>query len=99
MMRMLGRLEIRGGWRYSAKHIPSVQNKLADGISRWPRAELADRIRNLTKTEGWCEQSIGPAGERLCAIVLQTKNIQPRHDDMLWKLMTSTSATPGQLNR
>ena len=88
MMRMLGRLEIRGGWRYSAKHIPGVQNTLADGISRWPRAEVADRIRLHTKTDGWREQSIGPAGERLCAIVLQTKNIHPRHDEMLWQLMT-----------
>ena len=36
MMRMLGRLEIQGGWRYDAKHIPGVQNTLAGGISRWP---------------------------------------------------------------
>ena len=34
MMRMLGRLEIQGGYRYDAKHIPGVQNTIADGISR-----------------------------------------------------------------
>ena len=34
MMRMLGRLEIQGGWRYVAKHIPGVQITLANGISR-----------------------------------------------------------------
>ena len=46
MMRMLDRLEIQEGWRYDAKHIPGVQNTLlADGISRWPRLELADRVR------------------------------------------------------
>ena len=27
MMRMLGRLEIQGGWRYDAKHSPGVQNE------------------------------------------------------------------------
>ena len=32
MMRMLGRLEIQGGCRYEAKHIPGVQNTIADGI-------------------------------------------------------------------
>ena len=26
MMRRLGRLEIQGGWRYDAKHIPGLQN-------------------------------------------------------------------------
>lgn len=97
MMRMLGRLEIRGGWRYHAKHIPGVENVVADGISRWPREEVADRIRTLTKTDGWREQAIGSPGERLCAIVLQTKNIQPRHDEMLWKLLTATNSTAGQL--
>ena len=29
IMRMLGCLEIQGGWRYNAKHIPGVQNTLA----------------------------------------------------------------------
>ena len=73
MMRMLGRLEIQGGWRYDAKYIPGVQNTLADGISRWPRSELADRVRQLTNTDEWSEQSIGARGERLCEIVMQTR--------------------------
>ena len=90
MMRMLGRLEIQGGWGYDAKHIPGVQNTLADGISRWPRSELADRVRKLTNTDDWSEQSIGTRGERLCEIVLQTKNIAPRHDNMLWEIMAAS---------
>ena len=94
MMRMLGRLEIQGGWRYDAKHIPGVQITLADGISRWPRSELADRVRQLTNTDDWSEQSIGTRGERLCEIVLQTKNIAPRHDNMLWEIMAA-SDQPG----
>ena len=89
MMRTMGRLEIRGGWRYDAKHIPGVENTLADGISRWPRAELAEKVRQLTNTDDWREQSIGESGERLCEIVLQTKNITTRHDNMLWKLLTA----------
>ena len=90
MMRMLGRLEIQGGWRYDAKHIPGVQNTLADGISRWPRSELADRVRQLTNTDDWSEQSIGTRGECLCEIVLQTKNIASRHDNMLWEIMAAS---------
>ena len=51
MMRMLDRLEIQGGWMYDGKQIPGVQNTLADGISRWPLSELADRVRQLTNTD------------------------------------------------
>ena len=36
LMTMLGRLEITGGWSHDAKHIPGVQNTLADGISLGP---------------------------------------------------------------
>ena len=34
LMRMLGRLELTGGWTPTAKHIPGVRNTLADDISR-----------------------------------------------------------------
>ena len=70
MMRMLGRLEIQGGWRYDAKHFSDVQSTLTDGISRWPRSEIFDRVKQLTNTDDWSEQSIGARGERLCEIVL-----------------------------
>ena len=90
MMRMLGRLEIQGGWRYDAKHTPGVQNTLADGISRWPRSELAERVRQSTNTDDWSEKSIGAREERLRDIVLQTKNIAPRHD-MLCEIRTASA--------
>ena len=90
MMRMPGRLEIQGSWRYDAKHIPGVQNTLADGTSPWPRSKLADRVRRLTKTDDWYEKAIGSRGERLCEIVLQTKNIAPRHDNTLWEITASS---------
>ena len=91
MMRVLGRLEIQGGWRYD---IPGVQNTLADGISRWARSELADRVRQLTNTDDWSKQLIGARGERLCEMVLQRKNIAPRHDSMSWEIITA-SDKPG----
>ena len=90
MMRTLGHLEIQGGWRYDAKYILGVQNTLVDGISRWPRSELADSVRQLTNTDHWSEQSIGAREECLREIVLQAKNIAPRHDSMLWEIMTAS---------
>jgi len=87
MMRTLGRLEVKGGWRYDAKHIPGVENVRADGISRWPRAELAEKVRQLTNSDAWREQAIGGNGQRICEIILQTRNIAPRHDNIVWDLM------------
>ena len=78
------------GFEVRCKHIPGVQNTLADGISRWPRSELADRVRQLMNTDDCYEQTIGARGERLCEIVLQTKNIASRHDNMLWEIMTAS---------
>ena len=43
LMRMLGRLEIVGGWNHTAKRSPGVHSSLADGISRWPRLLWADK--------------------------------------------------------
>ena len=34
LMRILGRLELAGGWNHTAKYVAGVQNILADGISR-----------------------------------------------------------------
>ena len=51
LMRMLGRLEIEGGWNRTAKRIPRVRNTLDGGISRWRRVILADKIRELTNSD------------------------------------------------
>ena len=34
LMRMLGRLKIKGGWNHTTKHISGVRNTLADVMSR-----------------------------------------------------------------
>ena len=79
LMRMTGRLELAGGWNHTAKHVPGVQNSLADGISRWPRGMLADIVREISHSSDWREQSIGPRRSRMFDIVLQTKNILIKH--------------------
>ena len=70
-MRMLGRLEIKGGWNHTAKHIPGVQITLADGISRWPRVILADKVRELTNSDDWSKQDIRTSGKGIFDTVLQ----------------------------
>ena len=60
-MRLLSRLEITSGWSHAPKHIPGVKNVIADGISTWPKNEIASNLRSLV-TEEWKEQDIGDSG-------------------------------------
>ena len=78
-MSWLGRLKLAGGLDHNAKGIPGVQITLAGRISRWPREMLADKVRELTHSSDWREQSIGPRWSGICDIVLQTKNILTKH--------------------
>ena len=87
LMRMLGRLELAGGWNHTIKHIPGVQNSLADGVSRWPREMLADKVRELTHSSDWREQSIGPRRSGIVYTVLHIQNTLTKHDDVLWTLL------------
>ena len=85
-MQTVFRLRLAGAWNCNAKGIPGVHNTLADGVSRWPREMLADKVRELTHASDWREQSIGPQGSWIFYIVLQI-NILTKHDDVLWTLM------------
>ena len=86
-MKMLDRIEIKGGWSHIAKHIPRVQNTPADDISRWTREQLAEKVRELTSSHDWVEQSIGPRGVRIFDVIPRTKNVVNRHDHLLWNIM------------
>ena len=86
-IRMLGLPEIAGGWNHSAKHIPGVQNTPVDGISRWPRSFMTDKIIEMTNSSGWYEPPIETRGSGIVDIVLQTKNMRSKHDDLLWNFM------------
>ena len=92
-MRMLDRREIKGGWSHVAKHVPGVENTMADGTSRWPRAEFARKVRELTNGTDWTEHKIGPRGSNIFDLVLRTKNIVTRHDDRLWNSMVNEPDT------
>ena len=50
LIRILGSLELTGGWNPTAKHIPGVRNTLEDGIWRWPRMVVADKVKKLTNS-------------------------------------------------
>ena len=65
LMRMLGRLEFKGGWNHAANHIAGVCNTLAAGISRCPRVIQPEKVRELTNSDDWSEQGIGMSGKAI----------------------------------
>lgn len=74
LMRMLGCLEMRNGWRFRAKHIKGVANTLADGISRWPHDEIETNLRSYRPDIRWQERPLGPEAWGLTSDVLASSS-------------------------
>ena len=58
-MRMLGCLEMRGGWFFRAKHVRGVANVLADSVSRWGSPTIAANLCASRPDINWQEQHLG----------------------------------------
>ena len=84
-MRMLGRMEIERGQRQVAKHIPGVENRLADGISRWPEEEMKNNVNPLTQEQGWKREEL-TGGNIVLDGILNLNLPKERIDDHLWSL-------------
>ena len=82
-MRMLGRLELAGGWNHTNKHIPGAHNTLAEGNSRWTIVILVDKVKKRIHPSEKHEQPIGRRRSVIFDVVLQTKNTLTKHDDFL----------------
>ena len=80
-------LEITSGWSHDAKHIPGVQNVVADGISKWPNKKIARNLQTLTQGE-WREQSIGKSGGEFLETILQPDFPTEYIDEIVWGAMT-----------
>lgn len=70
LMRILGLLEIRGGWKFEAKHIPGALNQAADGISRWNRDEVQANLSAICPDIAWQELPLSAQGTALCSGIL-----------------------------
>ena len=87
LMRLLGRMEITSGWCHFAKHIPGLENTLADGISRWPENKVHEHVARLTNDDGWKEQNVQAHGKKIFSLLLQNKLPAERLDEQMWLLM------------
>ena len=70
LMRILGGLETRSGWCFTAARVAGVANTLADGISRWDSPPISAKLRRFRPDVCWREQVLGQVGADLCSGIL-----------------------------
>ena len=85
-MRMIGRMEMESDWCQTTKHIPGVENRLVDGISRWPEEEMQNNVNRWTKEQGWKRQEMA-GGNTVQDMILNLNLPKERLDDHLWSLL------------
>ena len=74
LIRIMGVLEMRNGWRFRAKHIKGVANTIADGISRWDRNDIALYLHSCRPDVFWQEQLLGGVARALISGVLASSS-------------------------
>jgi len=86
-MIMLGRMEIESGWCQVAKHIPGVENRLSDGVSRWPEDNIQNNINRLIQEHGRKRQELA-GGNIVLDKILNPALPNVTLDDHFWSLST-----------
>ena len=70
-------------------YLEAYPRTLADGISRYPRVAFGSKLRELTNSNDWSKREIGELGVDVFNVILRTKHILNRHDELMWNLMES----------
>ena len=65
-MRLLGCLEVGGGWCFDALQVAGVENTIADGMSQWEPEDIDGNLHAPRPDIAWHRQILGPTGVALC---------------------------------
>ena len=87
LMRMLGHMEIESGCCQVDKHIPGVENRLSDGVSRWPEDNIQNNINRLIQEHGRKRQELA-GGNIVLDKILNPALPNVTLDDHFWSLST-----------
>ena len=60
---------------------------------------LTDEVRELAHSSEWHEQSIDSRGSGIFYVDLRTKNINTKHDGILWNITMNEAQELGLLER
>ena len=91
LMRLLGVLEVAGGWCFDAEHVPGVLNNIADGISRWEVTSVQSHLVALCPNVSWQEYDLGDKGKGLCSCILASGSsdmpLRGRLSGLIWDIL------------
>ena len=71
LMRVLGALERKEGWCFQAEHVGGVDNRIADGTTRWKREEIKKNLTKESPQTVWQVQELGEEEQRVCLEILR----------------------------
>lgn len=87
LMTLLGRIEVARSWNCLATHVAGTSNDLADGVSRWHRDQIGDRVAQDTGGTPWVEFEIGRNWNEPCCTVSSEDKWDDETEDHLQSLI------------
>ena len=67
-MRLMGAIELSGGWHFDSLRVPGVLDDVPDGISRWNPGDICRSFTALGPSIDWQERDLGGEGRELCYV-------------------------------
>ena len=69
-MRLMGAIELAGGWYFDSLYVRGVLNDVTDVISRWNPGDICINLAALRPSIDWQERDVGVEGRGLCTSAL-----------------------------
>ena len=73
-MRLMGAIELSGGWHFDSLLVPGVLDDVPDDISRWNPGDICRSFTALRPSIDWQERNLGVEGRELCTSALATNS-------------------------
>ena len=93
LTRLMGVIAITSGWRFKSKHIPGVDNILADTVSRGRAADVHARLTKACPSICWQQVTLSPVATKIATEALASTWSPQRWGQALWTLMQQTGAS------
>ena len=79
-IRLMGAIELSGGWHFDSLRVPGVLDDVPDGISRWNPGDICRSFTAFRPSIDWQERDLGVEGRELCTSALATiSSAKPLH--------------------
>ena len=66
LKRLMGAIELAGGWPFDSLHVSGVLNDVDGGISSWNPGVIIRHLAALRPSIDWQERDLGVEGRELC---------------------------------